>query len=443
MVTAVSANLEPIAEYADLETYRHVFFASPDYIAFSRWKDGTYIDVNPGFEQFTGVKREDAIGRTAADLGSWVDLADRDAYVAALRVTGSVNGYQTRLRNHRGEIRDVETSSRVTKINGEKVVISIVRDITDRKRDENELKHYREELEQLVELRTAELRRANEDLRETNAKLEQAHNQLLQTEKMASIGVLAAGVAHEINNPVGFVSSNLSTLKNYVQDLLRVIDTYGQHHEVLEQDPERLKAIEAVKTAIELDYLKEDIDALLDESADGLRRVKAIVQSLKDFSHAGTGQWQWANMHAGIDSTLNVVNNEIKYKATVVKEYGVLPDIECLPLELNQVFMNMLVNAAHAIDQAGEIRIRTGAEQDKVWIEFTDNGCGIPPADLTRIFDPFFTTKPVGKGTGLGLSLSYGIIQKHHGRIEVDSEPGKGTCFRIWLPVSQPVAATS
>ncbi|HYD58868.1 MAG TPA: ATP-binding protein [Noviherbaspirillum sp.] len=438
----MSANLEPIAEYADLETYRHVFFASPDYIAFSRWKDGTYIDVNPGFEQFTGVRREDAIGRTAEDLGSWVELADRDAYVAALRVTGILNGYQTRLRNHCGEIRDVETSSRVSKINGEKVVISIVRDITDRKRDENELRRYREELERLVELRTAELRRANEELRETNAKLEQAHNQLLQTEKMASIGVLAAGVAHEINNPVGFVSSNLSTLKSYIQDLLKVIDIYGQHHEVFEQAPERLKAIEAVKTDIDLDYLMEDIDALLNESADGLRRVKAIVQSLKDFSHAGRGEWQWANVHAGIDSTLNVVNNEIKYKATVVKEYGVLPDIECLPLELNQVFMNMLVNAAHAIDRAGEIRIRTGVEQDKVWVEFIDNGCGISSADLTRIFDPFFTTKPVGKGTGLGLSLSYGIIQKHHGRIEVDSVPGKGTCFRIWLPVSQPAAAS-
>jgi PAS domain S-box-containing protein len=153
----MSRDLEPIAEFADLETYRHVFFASPDYIAFSRWKDGTYIDVNPGFEQFTGVKREDAIGRTAEDLGSWVDLADRDAYVAALRGTDVLNGYQTRLRNHRGEVRDVDTSSRITRINGEKVIISIVRDITDRIRDENELKRYREELERLVELRTAEL----------------------------------------------------------------------------------------------------------------------------------------------------------------------------------------------------------------------------------------------------------------------------------------------
>jgi signal transduction histidine kinase len=181
----------------------------------------------------------------------------------------------------------------------------------------------------------------------------------------------------------------------------------------------------------------------MSESRDGIQRVRKIVQDLKDFSRVDARQeWEWANLHAGIDSTLNIVNNEIKYKADVVKQYAVLPDVQCLPSELNQVFMNLLVNAAHAITaDRGTITVRTGCAGDEAWVEVADNGCGIPPENLKRVFDPFFTTKPVGKGTGLGLSLSYGIVKKHGGRLEVESEPGRGTCFRMTLPVKRPVAA--
>ena len=155
-----------------------------------------------------------------------------------------------------------------------------------------------------------------------------------------------------------------------------------------------------------------------------------------------TQEWQLANLHQGIDSTLNIVNNEIKYRADVVKEYGVLPLVECLPSQLNQVFMNLMVNAAHAMgDKHGTITIRTGVSGDQVWLEFADTGSGIAKENLSRIFDPFFTTKPVGKGTGLGLSLTYGILQKHHGHIEVQSELGKGTVFRILLPIHRPLPA--
>jgi signal transduction histidine kinase len=163
------------------------------------------------------------------------------------------------------------------------------------------------------------------------------------------------------------------------------------------------------------------------------------VQNLKDFSHADVAdEWRHADLHHGLDSTLTIVHNEIKYKAKVVREYGQLPDVECLPSQLNQVFMNLLVNAAQAIEENGLITIRTGAEGDEVWVDVIDNGHGIKPEHLQKVFDPFFTTKPVGKGTGLGLSLSYGIVQKHHGRMEVQSEVGKGTMFRVWLPVAQP-----
>ncbi|MBC7938377.1 MAG: histidine kinase [Chitinophagaceae bacterium] len=203
--------------------------------------------------------------------------------------------------------------------------------------------------------------------------------------------------------------------------------------------------LSAMRHAIELDYLKEDVPQLMAESCEGIGRVRKIVQDLKDFSHVDSRQeWAWTDLHRGIDSTLNIVNNEIKYKADVVKAYGVLPEVQCLASELNQVFMNLLVNAAHAIDKdRGCIHIRTGSEGSgahaTVWVEIEDDGCGIPKENLGRIFDPFFTTKPVSKGTGLGLSLSYGILQKHHGRLDVDSEVGRGTRFRITVPVSQPV----
>ena len=268
-------------------------------------------------------------------------------------------------------------------------------------------------------------------------KLEEAHNQLLQSEKMASIGQLAAGVAHEINNPIGYVNSNLGTLGTYVEQMLSVLNAYEQAEATCDQAA-RVRA-RALKEEVDLDFIKEDILSLLKESGEGIRRVKQIVQDLKDFSHVDEVEWQMADLHHGLDSTLNVVNNEIKYKADVVREYGDIPRVECLASQLNQVFMNMLVNAAHAMNDGtrGLITVRTGVVGDEVWVEFADNGKGIPPENMTRIFDPFFTTKPVGKGTGLGLSLSYGIIEKHQGRIEVMSEVGKGSAFRVWLPVNR------
>ena len=270
-------------------------------------------------------------------------------------------------------------------------------------------------------------------------KLEEAQNQLLQSEKMASIGQLAAGVAHEINNPIGYVNSNLGSLKKYIRDVFSVLEVYALAETTLEtSNPDVFGKVKETKKRLDLDFIREDIDALMKESAEGLTRVKKIVQDLKDFSHVDEAEWQLSNLHEGLDSTLNVVWNELKYKAEVKKDYSNLPEVECLPSQLNQVFMNMLVNAAHAIKERGTIHIRTGVAGEQVWIEIEDSGSGIPPESLKRIFDPFYTTKPVGKGTGLGLSLSYNIVQKHHGRIEVVSEVGKGSRFRLFFPVKQP-----
>ncbi|WP_332877328.1 ATP-binding protein [Massilia sp. S19_KUP03_FR1] len=267
------------------------------------------------------------------------------------------------------------------------------------------------------------------------AELRSAHEQLLQSEKMASIGQLAAGIAHEINNPVGFVNSNMGSLKSYVETLLDVIDRY--EHEAAPYPP--LAAhIAAVREQVDLAFLKSDVVDLVAESMDGLKRVKDIVQALKDFSHVGEAVWQVADLHVGLDSTLNIVANEIKYKARVEKHYGDIPPITCLSSQLNQVFMNLLVNAAQALTGDGVITLRTGGSGGWVWVEVGDNGSGIPPELMKRIFEPFFTTKPVGSGTGLGLSLSYGIVSRHGGRIDVASEPGVGTRFTVHLPVTPP-----
>lgn len=339
--------------------------------------------------------------------------------------------------------------------------IETLQDVTERRLAEERLRTSQAELEAEVERRTAQLREANRQLQEDNDRRERAEaelmrryveltelniqlsetrEQLVQSEKLASIGQLAAGVAHEINNPIGYVHSNLGTLEQYIADLFRLLAGYEQA-----AGPAGGGELTALRREIDVAFLREDMPALLAESKEGISRVKKIIQDLKDFSRVDSNQeWQWADLHRGLDSTINIAANELKYKADVVREYGALPDIQCLPSQLNQVFMNLLVNAAQAMGQArGRIVVRSGRLGDeRVWIEIEDNGSGMPEAVRQRVFDPFFTTKPVGKGTGLGLSLSYGIIRKHNGSIEVRSEPGQGSVFRIELPIRHDDAAS-
>ena len=298
----------------------------------------------------------------------------------------------------------------------------VLHDISAEKARENELSH------------------RNVELSLAYTHLKSAQDQLLQSEKMASIGQLAAGVAHEINNPIGYVHSNLGTLRDYTRNLFKLLDSYESALVDAPLAEGKRRELDDLRKRLEIDFLAQDLPQLVAESAEGIERVRKIVQDLKDFSHIGHGDaWETADLHRGLDSTINIVWNEIKYKADVQRDFGELPPVQCLPSQINQVFLNLLVNAAQSMPERGTIRIASGVRGECVWVSISDTGCGIPEANIQRLFDPFFTTKAVGQGTGLGLSLSYGIVKKHNGRIDVQSRIGEGTTFTVVLPIMQPL----
>jgi len=284
----------------------------------------------------------------------------------------------------------------------------------------------------------AALARERDRLVETNRQLVEARSRLLERERLAAIGQLAAGVAHEINNPIGFVGSNLNTLAEYLDGLLAVVDAYSATETLIARDPEAIAAVRAAKQANDLDFLRQDAAALIMESGDGILRVKRIVQDLKDFARVDSMGWQPSNLLQGLESTINLVTPELRRKVELRRELAALPEIHCHPGQLNRVFMSLLMNAAQAIAERGTITVRSGTDNEMVWIEIEDDGCGIVPEDQPRIFDPFFTSKPVGQGTGLGLFLAWNIVHEHHGQIEVDSRPGTGSRFRVVLPRAEP-----
>lgn len=387
-------------------------------------QNGIIESLNLAGQRTFGYQKNEIIGQNITCLMSHNEGRMHNSYISNYITRNGHNIVGKGVREvtgvHKGGGRiPLELSvSEIKTADSGSMFIGIMRDINERKAHE------------------AALAKSHLELQEAHEHLQETHQQLLQSEKMASIGQLAAGVAHEINNPVGYISSNISTLRYYLKSILRLLDRYNQLEGMLESDSQAMKNILREKEEMDIDFIKQDIINLLDESREGALRVQSIVQDLKDFSHVARQELQFADLHKGVDSTLNIISSEIKYRAEVIKEYGEIPLVECCVSQLNQVFMNILINAAHSIEENGTITIRTGANSESVWLEFSDDGKGIPSENLQRIFEPFFTTKPIGKGTGLGLSLSYGIIKKHKGSIDVQSEVGKGTTFRITLPIT-------
>jgi len=383
-------------------------------------EDGSCV-LSANYKSMLGY-REDEFDNSLAGILAHVhpdDLPRMQAQMDA-HLAGHETDYRGdfRMRARNGEYRWIHSRGKVIEQDASGRPLRVVgthRDVTEQHAAQASLQ------QQLVETQRL------------NERLESAQVQLVQAEKLSSIGQLAAGVAHEMNTPLAFVCSNFGTLETYVGQLLGLLDT------VLDSvDPAASARVEAAIREADLAVLREDLPALFDESRDGLKRVQRIVRDLKDFSRVGEHDWAYCDLHAGIESTLNILRNEIKHKATVVRDFGPLPEVWCAPSQINQVLMNLIVNAVHAIDEGGCITLRTRLDEDAARIEISDDGPGIAPEHRQRIFEPFFTTKPVGLGTGLGLSIAADIMRKHGGRLEVDSTPGTGSTFRIILPLRTP-----
>jgi len=291
-----------------------------------------------------------------------------------------------------------------------------------------------EENSKSLENQKIKIERKNKQLELAMNKLKEAQNQLVQSEKMASIGQLTAGIAHEINNPINFVSSNISPLKRDLDDIIKLLELCTKAAKNGELDKE-CKNIENFKVEIEYDLILTEVKQLLNGIEEGAKRTMEIVRGLRNFSRLDEGEKKLADINEGIDSTLLMLRNQLKNRIEVIKNYGSLPQFLCYPGKLNQVFMNIINNASQSIEGDGLIEISTWFKNKSIFISIKDNGIGMPKKVIDHIFEPFYTTKDVGKGTGLGLSISYGIVQEHKGDIQVKSSPGKGTEFIITLPV--------
>ncbi len=281
-----------------------------------------------------------------------------------------------------------------------------------------------------------EIENKNVALEATMIKLKKVLNQLVQSEKLTSLGRLTAGIAHEINNPVNFITANISPLKRDIDDISKLIDKY---YSVLSECnlENQFILIRKTKDEIKYEFLLEEMNNLIKRIIEGAKRTAAIVKGVRNFSRLDEDDKKYADINEGIDSTLMMLRNEFKNKVHVVKNFDDIPNIMCYPGKLNQVFMNLLSNAGHAVKENGTITISTSIKNNQLEIEIYDEGDGMSDEVRNKIFEPFFTTKDVGKGTGLGLSISYGIIKDHHGNIEVESEKGNGTKFKIYLPISE------
>jgi two-component system NtrC family sensor kinase len=288
-------------------------------------------------------------------------------------------------------------------------------------------------LEDKVRVRTEQLRATNEELRGAYRDLQATQLQLIQREKMASVGQLVAGVAHELNNPIGFISSNVATLTDFMRRLRSMLETY-QEAPLAEADRER---IEARRRELQVDYALKYLDSMLAGIREGADRTRKIVGDLRVFARTPDDVWQAVDLHDDLESSLNLLNHLLKDRITVIRKYGTLGPVECVRSQIDQVFLNVLANSAQAIPGPGTITIETESDGPTAVIRIADTGPGIPPGVVGRVFDPFFTTKPVGEGTGLGLSISYEIITKHGGEIRAESPAGGGAVFTIRLPVTR------
>ncbi len=378
---------------------------------------------SPAAERVLGYKTDELIGQPGRVIFHPEELELADHILAQfLQNPNKPVSAEFRMRHKNGAWRTMQMTGRNLLENPAVggIVVSL-RDVTENRNAEQLLEEYRYNLENKVLDRTRTLTEKNQALQETLQQLQATQQELILQSKMASLGSLVAGVAHEVNNPLGAVNSAADVSTRCIDRLLKLVES--------SRNLDELKGSEIFRQLVEM--LKENHRITVTAG----NRIAKIVRSLKNFARLDEAEFQKADLHEGLDSTLTLVHHELRNRAVVVKDYGNLPLVYCSPNQLNQVFMNLFINASQAIDGKGEIQIRTRACDGKVCIQIADTGKGILPQYLPKIFDPGFTTKGAGVGTGLGLSICYNIIQKHKGSLTVESEPGKGTEFTITLPV--------
>lgn len=408
--------------------FRNVFDQLPDMMWICR-QDGRLVEINPaGVSLLSYDSRNDILSReylynlfqNHKNYIMWQKLMERQGYV---------HDFEATLVRKNGSIVPVEVTACpiLDEAGGIFAYAGIARDITSGVKN------------------VMDAHKRNVELIDSLLSVRNAQPKLIQQEKLASIGQLAAGIAHELNNPIGFISSNFTSLRSYLQVIKEYIVVCEQSlglysdQEGIHKAGSRVKSFRDEK---KLDYILGDIENLVKESMEGVYRITEIVTSLRNFSRIDNEtRIESYDINEALESTLVVAKNEIKYVADVQREFSVVPRIECIGSEINQVLLNILVNAAQAIESQrrsdlGMIRIRTYADPEYLYCEITDDGPGIPRNLVSRIFDPFFTTKDAGEGTGLGLNISYDIVvHKHNGELSVKSEEGKGATFTMKLPL--------
>jgi two-component system, NtrC family, sensor kinase len=418
-------NAEQKQQHSELQL-RMVWEKSADSMRLTNER-GIMLMVNEAFCRMVGMDRDDLEGKSlniiyAQTAREHVLQSHNQRFIS--RTISPVLERELVLWN--GNKRWLEVTNSFIDFNEDPMLLGIFRDVTDRKRIENELAENRERL-----------LNKTKQLESTIRDLQQMQESLVQSEKMASIGQLTAGIAHEINNPLAFVASNLNRFSEYFEEMQaseRAWRQIGLDLSARLQLPAAEVSSLKPNNESDLEFIGTDFQHLMGHTLGGVERIKKIVEQLRGFSHVSGGELAEEDINAALDNTLVITWNELKYNVEIVKEYGSIPPLLCNIGELKQVFVNLLVNAAHAIKEKGTVTLSTSEEKDNIVIRITDTGCGIASENLTRIFDPFFTTKPVGKGTGLGLWISATLIQRHQGTIAVKSSPGEGTTFTITLP---------